>query len=208
MPLKEAQWFYGLENKLTSIAILVNSKDDIESAKSNISTLIDRKSMAAMDWETMMPNLVQTVKLKHASTKMMIAVLYIVIGFGMFGTFLMMTAERMREFGIMLAIGMHRRWLQFTVFIEIVMMSLMGVLAGIVMSLFAITYFYYNPVPVGKDVTVMAENYGIEAAIEFSMSPQLFVWQAWAIFIIGFLLSFYPMLVLTKLSPVVAMREL
>ena len=103
---------------------------------------------------------------------------------------------------------MHRRWLQFTVFVEIVMMSLMGVLAGIMMSLVAITYFYYNPVPMGKDAQAMAENYGIEAAIEFSMSPQLFIWQAWAILIMSFLLSFYPILVLTKFSPVQAMREL
>lgn len=208
MPLKEAQWFYGLENKLTSIAILVNSKVDAESAKSSISALIDAKSMTAMDWGAMMPNLVQTVKLKRSSTEMMIMVLYIVIGFGMFGTFLMMTAERTREFGILLSIGMHRRWLQFTVFIEIVMMSLMGVLAGVVMSLFAITYFHYNPPPMAKGAQAMAENYGIEAVFEFSSSPQIFVWQAWAIFIIGFLLSFYPVLVLIKLRPVQAMREL
>ena len=208
MPLKEAQWFYGLEGKLTSIAILVNSQDDVESAKSSISELIDEKSMVAMDWGAMMPNLVQTVKLKHTSTEIMIMVLYIVIGFGMFGTFLMMTAERTREFGIMLSIGMHRKWLQFTVFIEIVMMSLMGVLAGIVMSLFAIMYFHFNPPPMAQGAQAMAETYGIEAVFEFSMSSQIFVWQAWAIFIIGFLLSFYPILVLRKLSPVQAMREL
>ena len=59
-----------------------------------------------------------------------------------------------------------------------------------------------------KGAQAMAENYGIEAAFEFSMSPQIFVWEAWARFIIGFLLSFYPLLVLTKLSPVHAMREL
>lgn len=208
MPLKEAQWFYGLEGKLTSIAILVNSKEDVESAESSISELIDEKSMVAMDWGAMMPNLVQTVKLKHTSTEMMIMVLYVVIGFGMFGTFLMMTAERTREFGIMLSIGMHRKWLQFTVFIEIVMMSLMGVLAGIVMSLFAIMYFHFNPPPMAQGAQAMAETYGIEAAFEFSMSSQIFVWQAWAIFIISFLLSFYPILVLRKLSPVQAMREL
>ncbi len=208
MPLKEAQWFYGMEKRLTSIAILVNSKEDMENAKSSINSLIGEKSIAAMDWGAMMPNLVQTVKLKHTSTEIMIMVLYVVIGFGMFGTFLMMTAERMREFGIMLSIGMHRRWLQFTVFIEIVMMSLMGVLAGIVMSLFAISYFHYNPPPMAKGAQAMADNYGIEAVFKFSMSPQLFIWQAWAIFIIGFLLSFYPILVLTKLSPVQAMREL
>ncbi len=207
MPLREAQWFYGLENKLTSIAILVDSKDHVESAKNSINALIKEESLAAIDWETMMPELVQTVKLKHASSKMMIIVLYIVIGFGMFGTFLMMTAERMREFGILLAIGMHRIWLQSTVFLEIVMMSLMGVLAGVLMSLIAITYFFYNPVQMGSEVQAMADNYGVEAAITFAMNPQLFAMQAWAILIMGFLLSFYPILVLMKLDPANAMRE-
>jgi len=206
MPLKEAQWFYGLEHKLTSIAILVNSKDQVESAKNSINTLIKDHSLAAIDWETMMPELVQTVKLKHASSKMMIIVLYIVIGFGMFGTFLMMTAERMREFGIMLAIGMHRIWLQSTIFLEIVMMSLMGVMAGVLMSLIAITYFFYNPVQMGSEVQAMADSYGVEAAIKFAMNTQLFVLQAWAILIMGFLLSFYPIMVLTKLDPANAMR--
>ncbi len=207
MPLKEAQWFYGLENRLTSIAILVNSKEHVESANKSVNALIKDQSLAAIDWITMMPELVQMVNLKHASSKMMIIVLYIVIGFGMFGTFLMMTAERTREFGIMLSIGMHRIWLQTTIFLEIVMMSLMGVMAGVFMSLIVITYFFYNPVPMGAEYQAMAENYGVEAAIKFAMNPQLFFWQAWAILIIGFLLSFYPIMVLIKLDPANAMRE-
>ena len=94
----------------------------------------------------MMPDLVQTVKLKHSSSRIMIMVLYIVIGFGMFGTFLMMTAERTREFGTTIAIGMKRAWLQLTIFCEIVMMSLIGVFAGIVMSLAIITFFYFRTI--------------------------------------------------------------
>ena len=47
-----------------------------------------------------MPDLVQMVSLKHGSTRKMTMVLYIVIGFGMFGTFLMMTAERAESLGL------------------------------------------------------------------------------------------------------------
>lgn len=207
LPLKEAQWFYGLKDKVSSIALLMNSQDDVKVAKNYINDLVEEKSMIPMDWEEMMPDLVQTVRLKHSSSRIMIMVLYIVIGFGMFGTFLMMTAERTREFGTTIAIGMKRVWLQLTIFYEIVMMSLMGVLAGIVMSLAIITYFYFNPVQLGSDMSDMYESYGVEAVIEFAMSSGIFVWQAWAIFIIGFVLSFYPILVLKRIKPVQAMRE-
>jgi ABC-type antimicrobial peptide transport system permease subunit len=155
----------------------------------------------------MMPDLVQMVKLKHASTAKMTMVLYIVIGFGMFGTFLMMTAERKYEFGILLSIGMKRIKLQVTVFMEILMMSLLGVLAGILISTGIITYFYANPIVLPTRMQEVYESYGIEPVIEFSMSPYIFYSQAWAIFLIAVILSFYPLLVLFRLKPVQAMRE-
>ena len=207
IPLKEAQWFYGLENKVSSIALLMDSQDDVSTVKTAIFSDYSDRPITPMDWKEMMPDLVQTVKLKHSSSRIMIMVLYIVIGFGMFGTFLMMTAERTREFGITIAVGMKRLWLQLTVFYEVIMMSLIGVLTGIILSLAIITYFYFNPVQLGSDMADMYESYGVEAAIEFSMSSGIFIWQAWAIFIIGFVLSLYPVLVLKRIRPVRAMRD-
>ena len=144
---------------------------------------------------------------KVENGKVMIMILYIVIGFGMFGTFLMMTAERTYEFGTSIAIGMKRRWLQFTIFIEIVMMSLMGVLAGVLISVGIIVYLYFNPVKLSSSMAEMYESYGVEAVIEFALRSDIFIWQAWAVFIIGFVLSFYPILVLKKIKPVEAMRN-
>ena len=42
------------------------------------------------------------------SGMIMIIILYLVIAFGIFGTVLMMTAERRREFGVLVAIGMQK----------------------------------------------------------------------------------------------------
>ena len=134
-------------------------------------------------------------------------VLYIVIAFGMFGTFLMMTAERIREFGIMLSVGMHRRVLQVTIFSEITMMALIGILIGVLMSLAVIIYFHYNPIELGTSMEEIAEQYGVEMVLEFSSDPKVFYEQAWAVFIIAFILSFYPLLVLFRLDPVDAMRK-
>ena len=191
MPLKEAQWFYGLENQVSSIALLMNSHDDVQVAKELILTNFSDDPVRPMDWNEMMPELQQTVNMKVENGKVMIMILYIVIGFGMFGTFLMMTAERKYEFGTSIAIGMKRRWLQFTIFLEIVMMSLMGVLAGVLMSVGIIVYLYFNPVKLSSSMAEMYESYGIEAVIEFALRSDIFIWQAWAVFIISFVLSFF-----------------
>ncbi len=207
MPMKEAQWFYGLDNQVSSIAILLNSQDDMHLAKNIIQRISEDKPIEPMDWNEMMPELEQTVNMKVENGKIMIMVLYIVIGFGMFGTFLMMTAERTYEFGTSIAIGMKRRWLQFTTFLEITMMSLIGVSAGIIMSLGIIIYLNFNPVKLGSKMAEVYETYGAEAVIEFALKPEIFVWQAWAVFIISFVLSFYPILVLRRIRPVEAMRN-
>jgi ABC-type lipoprotein release transport system permease subunit len=207
MPVEEAQWFYGLDDQLTSVAVLLSDGTEEDVIKNQIDRRIENETLKAINWQTMMPDLVQMVNMKHASSQKMILVLYIVIAFGMFGTFLMMTAERKYEFGILLSIGMRRLKLQITVFIEILLMSLMGVLAGFVVSLSLIAYIHTHPIQLSSDMKQMYASYGIEPVIEISMNPSIFYSQAWAIFIIALILSFYPMLVLSRLTPVKAMRE-
>jgi ABC-type lipoprotein release transport system permease subunit len=207
MPVKHAQWYYGLNDQLTSIAILLADGKNQEMTMAEIEQYIKEKPLKAIDWQEMMPDLIQMVNMKHASSQKMILVLYIVIAFGMFGTFLMMTAERKYEFGILLSIGMKRIQLQITVFFEILLMSLIGVLSGFVVSFSLIGYFYANPIQLSTSMKDMYASYGIEPVIEISMNPSIFYTQAWAIFIIALILSFYPMMVLFRLTPVKAMRE-
>ncbi len=54
-----------------------------------------------MDWEELSPELVQSIEIDNASGIIMLGILYIVIAFGIFGTIMMMTAERVKEFGIL-----------------------------------------------------------------------------------------------------------
>jgi len=207
MPLKKAQWFYDLDKKLTSIAILLEDYKTMSMVESKINGVIDSENYSIINWKNMIPNLIQTAEMKYASSRIMILILYAVIGFGMFGTFLMMTAERMREFGILLAIGMKRRLLQATTFMEVFLLSSIGVIMGLVLSALLIIYLYYNPIQLGSTYDTMAEMYGLEMSIEFSIESSIFITQAFAIFIIAFILSFYPLIIIKKTKPVQAIRE-
>ena len=207
MSIADAQYFYGMEGRLTSVAILMDDSKTLAETVQNVKTNFPNAGLAVLDWQEMMPEIVQIMNLKYGNSRKMIMILYAVIAFGMFGTFLMLTAERTREFGIMLSVGMRRRVLQTSIFSEITMMSMIGVLAGVAMSLVVIIYFHYNPIDLGTSMDEMADRYGMEVALVFSADPKVFLEQAWAVFVIAFILSFYPLLILFRLRPVDAMRK-
>ncbi len=207
MLLTDAQQFYGLDDRVTSLAVLMDDSRDLEETVIDVNSSLTMAELVVLDWRQMMPDVVQIMNLKYGNSRKMIMVLYTVIAFGMFGTFLMMTAERTREFGIMLAVGMKRRILQITIFSEITIMTFIGVVIGILVSLAIIIYFHYNPIDLGSSMDEIAEQYGMEVALVFSADPKVFYEQAWAVFVIAIILSFYPLLVLFKLDPADAMRK-
>jgi ABC-type lipoprotein release transport system permease subunit len=206
MALPRAQWFYDLESRLTSTVILLNDYLVMPEVEQHVSALVS-EDKRLINWRTMTPDLIQTAEMKYASSSIMIMILYAVIGFGMFGTFLMMTSERKREFGILLAIGMKRRLLQGITFLEVLILSSLGVVLGLVISTIAIIYFYHNPISLGSSYDAIADMYGMEMVIQFSAQKMVFYTQAMAVFIIAFILSFYPLLAIGRTIPVQAIRE-
>ena len=107
MPLKECQYFYASENRLTSISIMLNDAEAIDKTVADIKgNLSDEYEV--MSWQEMNKELVQFVDSKVIGGIIMLSILYIVIGFGVFGTVMMMTMERRKEFAIMVSIGMRK----------------------------------------------------------------------------------------------------
>lgn len=207
LPLQEAQWFFAAPAMLTSLSLVVDKASHVDGIVQTLNTAIDTTAYEVMGWQTLMPDLVQSIEIDSISGQIMVWILYAVIGFGMFGTFLMMTAERMYEFGVMMSIGMKRRTMQFTIFLEMALMSTIGVIAGICITLPFLTYYYHNPIYFTGESAEAIEKFGVEAAYFFSLDPAIFYNQAWAIFIMAFILGLYPLFVIQKLKPVKAMRE-
>jgi len=207
LTLKEAQYFYSLENQLTSLSLVIDKADHVNRIVADIRKKVDAESLEVMDWKELMPDLVQGIEIDNISGKVMLWILYAVIGFGMFGTFLMMTAERMYEFGVMMSVGMKRLTMQFIIFMEMAMMTSIGTLAGVSASLPIIIYYYNNPIYYTGESAKAIESFGVEAAYFFSVQPSLFYYQAWAIFFMAIILGLYPLIIIHNLKPVKAMRE-
>lgn len=207
LPLKEAQWFYGAEGRVTSIALKIDQDDDIAPAMAAMQQRVDTAAYELMDWKAMMPDLLEAKALDSAGNVIVYIILYMIIAFGIFGTILMMTKEREYEFGILVAIGMKRAQLSASVWLEVMLLGLIGALAGILVSLPIVYYFKINPIRFSGDYAVMMEKFGFEPIFPASFDWRIFLVQALVVFVITALLALYPTLKIRKLEPVAAMRS-
>ena len=105
-----------------------------------------------------------------------------------------------------IALGMKRWRLMSVTVIEALIISLMGAVAGIVVSIPLVVYFYYHPIQLGGDYAKAMMAYGMEPIIPFSMDPMVFIIQGIIVFALGVFSALYPIIILRNLEPVRAMR--
>lgn len=210
LPLSVAQNFYGADGLVTSLAVQLESKENLPGALNFLQSNLDTAATyEVMSWQQLMPELVQAREVDTAGNYIILFILYVIITFGIFGTVLMMTKEREYEFGVLLSIGMSRAKIGFMVWLEIVMLGLIGAAAGIIASLPLVFYFYKNPVDFGKiseDMKAAYERFGFEPVFPTALDPTIFTGQAVLVFIITCILAAYPLIKIFSLKPVEAMR--
>ncbi len=204
--LSYAQWLYSAPNRITSLSIMIDKPMDLNKVKLKVDKLFDNK-FEVMTWEEMTPELVQSIEVDNAGGIIMLAILYIVIGFGIFGTIMMMTAERTKEFGILIAVGMKKSKVIFVTTIETIFISLIGVFAGIIASYPLLLYFYYNPIRLTGAAAEAMLAFGLEPIMPFSIAPGIFIAQFWTVLLIAVLSAWYPFRYVQKLKAVEAIRN-
>ncbi|MBX2877336.1 MAG: FtsX-like permease family protein [Saprospiraceae bacterium] len=207
LPLKTAQEFYGADGLLTSIALKIDDQDDIDVGLAAIGEVLDTTAYEIMKWDALLPDLVQARSLDSAGNYIVYFILYSIIAFGIFGTILMMTKEREYEFGVLIGIGMRRFALSSVVWMEIIMLGMLGAVLGIVASTPVIWYFNQNPLRFSGNYANTLEKFGFEPIFPAAFDLNIFLAQATIVFVITALLAVYPWLKIRRLKPVEAMRD-
>jgi putative ABC transport system permease protein len=207
MSLEQAQTLYSTGDRLTSLAISIRSNADASTVASQIRQAIKTPSYEVMDWKEMMPDMLQIIEVDNAGGIITISILYMIIAFGIFGTILMMLAERRHEFGILVAIGMKKLQLARVVVMEIIMLSGIGVIAGIIAGIPVVLHFHDHPIQVSGEMATAYERFGMEPVFPFSNDSTIFLSQALVVFILSALLSFYPLYQIQKANTIAALKS-
>lgn len=203
--IKDAQEFFSAENQVSSVVLMVDDYAKVAKVASKISKTIDKK-YKVMTWMEMQPDLVQFVDGKTGSATIFIFLLFVIIGFGIMGTVIMLIAERKRELGVMIALGMKRAKLSTILFIEVLLMGFVGVISASVLTYPIFWYFEKNPIPISGDAGKMMSDMGFEPVYVFSTKPEVFTMPATIVFTLILLISLYPIWYVYKIKVIDALR--
>jgi ABC-type lipoprotein release transport system permease subunit len=205
IPLAAGQDLYSSPGRLTSLSILLNDPDMMAQTRDELVKVLP-ETLEVMNWNEMLTELVNAIEGDNISGLFNLGILYLVVGFGILGTILMSTMERRKEFGIMVAVGMRRTKLMIIVFIETLIMSALGIIAGIVTSLPLLYYFRANPIPLTGEAADAMIEYNMEPILPFLIEPGYFIGQSIVVIVITMLTIIYPMTVIGRFKIINAIK--
>ena len=206
--LNYAQWLFSAPDRITSISIMIDKQKDLDQVTEDVKKIYnDSNTYEVMKWSELMPELVQSIQVDNSGGIIMLGILYVVIGFGIFGTIMMMTAERTKEFGILISVGMKKWKLVFITTIETLFISFIGVIMGALVSIPILAYMYNNPIHLTGDAAKAYLAFGLEPILPFAINPGMFIAQIWTVLVITLLSALYPFFFVRKLIPIEAIRN-
>jgi len=205
LDLRQAQELYWAPGRITSLVVMVRDHYDMPEVRRALRERI-RPPLRVMSWDEMQPELVQIIASDRMGGRIFKAILYIIIGFGILGTVIMMFSERKRELAVMIAIGMQKRTLAAVLFLETLYIALLGVLTGLLASLVINTWFYHHPIRITGQAAKAFTDMGIEPVYAFSLMPSIFLNQMITVFILVMVISLYPVVRIARLDISKALR--
>jgi ABC-type antimicrobial peptide transport system permease subunit len=126
----------------------------------------------------------------------------------MLNTMLMAVYERTHEFGILLAIGMKRRWLMLMVVFESLFLALVSAAAGALVGVLVGRYFQEHGIDFSASLPDGFDFAGIvfEPVMRGYVEPEQVVYASILMIVVAMLASLVPSWRTVRLTPAEAMR--
>ena len=206
MPLQKAQYMYNCTDRATTLVVAVDKDSNYEAVGAALKSS-GAEGLEVLEWKELFPEIIQTIEVDMAGGRIFVTILYFIISFVLLGTVIMMVAERQREFGILVSIGMKKTKLAFVTLLENIMLIMGGAIVGMAVVKPVQFYFKYNPIDLSGQMKEAIEQYNFEPKLYTTTSFIINLNHGTIIFIIGVLVSLYAVVKIMKLNPIESMRS-
>ncbi|TVS08829.1 MAG: ABC transporter permease [Gammaproteobacteria bacterium] len=205
LPIRSAQELLSAEDHITGLMISLQQERHTHGVAASLRGELDSTELVVLTWPELMPELLELMEMDLAVPRLLTLVLYVVIGFGFFGTVLTMTMERLREFGVLLSVGMKRVSLSFVVFVETLIISAIAVTGGIMLSWLLLKLI--DPITLSGDAAQAVIDMGYDPIIPMSFAADQFFIQGLYVFLIVMAVFVFPLVKVLRLNILEAARS-
>lgn len=158
------------------------------------------------EWKTLSPELAMQSTWLDFMLFVFVGIILLALGFGIVNTMLMVVLERVREIGMLIAIGMNRKRVFTMIMYETVFLSLTGGVAGILLSWITVTILNHNGIDLSS-ISQGLQAIGYPSIIYPTVGFIEYVQVAVMVILTGILASVYPAWHAIRLKPAEAIRS-
>ncbi len=146
MPIDTASDYLAMNKSSTEVNIALKESADIDEEVNRIKEILnlDSTNYTAMDWRELAHDFVAVIEAERGGSGIILFLVFIIAAVGISNTMLMAMYERIRELGMMRALGMKDSSIQLLFIIEAggigLLGAIIGTLLGIIDNYFLVTY--------------------------------------------------------------------
>jgi len=151
--MEDVNRLMGFENEMNEIAMLLNDNNQLEEVKGEIIAIAP--GMKVETWKQLSTELEYLVSMFRQYTYIFIVIILLALIFGIVNTMLMTVLERVRELGMLMAIGLNKTKLFLMIVLETIFLALVGGPLGILIAHAFIVYYGKT----GVDLSMFSQAY-------------------------------------------------
>ncbi|MDO8427214.1 MAG: ABC transporter permease [Deltaproteobacteria bacterium] len=198
--------FTAIGDKVTEIAVLLKRPEDVIPVTDALRQRLEPGGLEVFGWQELMPALTEMIELDDVFMYVILAIVLVVVAFGILNTMLMSIMERTRELGIMMALGTKPGRIVALVLTEAFFIGALGTATGVGLGIAGNALISIK----GFDLSRWAGAMEFFAALNPVIYPEILLrsvtWASLTIFITAILSAIYPALKASRLKPVEAIH--
>jgi ABC-type lipoprotein release transport system permease subunit len=198
------QRLLGVGDKISEIAILGTNYRDVDGLNQSVAQAAGG-DVEVLPWYELDKYLGSMLSAMDGFILVWIVVVFLALSFGLVNTLVMAVFERVREIGLMLALGMTPRNIVSQIIVESILLLVLGLAVGNVLAWASI-----EPLKGGIDISVVAEGmewFGASSMLYPALYLKDVVLANVVVIVLGFLASLSPALRASRYEPIEAITK-
>ena len=196
----------SMQGVVNEIAVRARDMEDVPQLQEHLQSLFSSDATDIQSWREIQPELAYINDATWQMNYLILIIILLALGFGILNTMLMAIFERIKEIGVLMAVGMSKARIFWMIIFETVFLSLTGAAVGMVVS----AWIVYMTGRSGIDLSVFAqglESFGISSTIYPALEPQFYGKLAIMVIVAAVLSALYPAIKALRLNPVEAIHN-
>lgn len=201
----DLQPLLGIGNNYHEIAVVT----DVQTEEQNV--ISEYKSIYTddliQDWKDIAPELAYASDMFANMLYILMGVILTALIFGIINTMLMAVLERIKELGMLMAVGMNKSKVFFMIVVETIFLGLIGTPIGLLFGYINVSIYHER----GVDLTAYSDglaSFGYSTELFPFLEPSIYITVSMGVFLTTIIGAAYPAYKAIRLKPVEALHKI